>query len=123
MADLGEAAPHAVGHPQSLADGAAREDLDLDAAIGQELDTLGEGPGADIHQRAAAPGGCHTPLVAVLRRGLWCRQQRCRQKGCQGRRSRQTACAFLVRHDSLPSPLLCRAVAPPLGQSSPVSGG
>ena len=59
MTAFGDTVLHRLRHLERIAESAAGEDLHLEAAIGQKLDALGEGLGADVHQRAAGPGGRH----------------------------------------------------------------
>ena len=63
MARFGDALGNGGAHFQTLGQLAGRENLDFDAAVGQELDLVGKGLGADFHQRPTAPTGGHLPIM------------------------------------------------------------
>ena len=63
VAHLGDAVLHRLGDLERVAERAAGEHLDLHAPAGEERHPLGERLGADVHQRAARPGGGHLPAV------------------------------------------------------------
>ena len=68
VADFRDTLAHGVGHFERLAERAAREYLDLDLTIGEELDLLGNALGGVLEQRPAAPRRGHAPLLCCARR-------------------------------------------------------
>ena len=67
MADLRDALAHGFGHFERLPERAAREHLDLDLTVCEELDLLGDALGVVLEQRPAAPRRGHAPLLCARR--------------------------------------------------------
>ena len=86
VADLRDALAHGVGHFERLAERAAREHLDLDLAVCEELDLLGNALGGVLEQRPAAPRRGHAPLLCCARRRSGraeAGEQRCGRGDCR----------------------------------------
>ena len=96
VAHFGHAVLDRFGHLERVAQRAAGKHLDLEAPAGELLHLLGEGLGADVHQRPAAPRGGHLPVVA----GALCAHARGRQ--CKHGRSRAAFQEIALLHVSPP---------------------
>ena len=98
VAQIRDPVAHRLADRVVAAQGAGREDLDLELVVGQEFDLLGEGLGLPLHHQTAAPGRGHLQVHLLRRRGAG--DERQRRHGTK--RSRDTS-----RHCCSP-PLVCR---------------